>query len=239
MLQPSPSSPTAPAPATPAPGAGAPLCAWTARSLSWVAPRTTTNNRMEMTAVLEALRAIHCHAGAVKLHDRLDLRHPGHQRLDPRLEAQRLEDERRQRCGEPRHLGSVDVVSERTRKHGKDSDIEWIAVPGHSGMPGNERCDEIAVDYSQGLVPALYHGPSAGYRIHLDADVPAGLHQEIQAPHQPRRLLRERGRQRHHAPQNLGGVRSAGQSTASAGSRKWRTPRTKPRCWRVGARTSH
>ena len=46
---------------------------------------------------------------------------------------------------------ALDVVSERTRKHGKDSDIEWIAVPGHSGMPGNERCDEIAVDYSQGL----------------------------------------------------------------------------------------
>lgn len=138
------------------------------------AANPTTNNRMEMTAVLEALRAIHRHAGAVKLHTDSTYVIQGisgwiHGWKRNGWKTKEGKDVVNRDIWE----ALSDVVSERTRKHGKDSDIEWIAVPGHSGMPGNERCDEIAVDYSQGLVPALYHGPSAGYRIHLDADVPA------------------------------------------------------------------
>ena len=59
------------------------------------------------------------------------------------------------------------VVGRRERT----SKIHWSFVKGHSGIPGNERCDEIAVAHSKGLRPALYDGPLTGYGIAI-LDVP-------------------------------------------------------------------
>lgn len=50
--------------------------------------------------------------------------------------------------------------------------IEWLYVPGHSGFAGNERCDQIAVAFAKGEAINLYKGDKAGYRLKLD-DVPA------------------------------------------------------------------
>lgn len=49
----------------------------------------------------------------------------------------------------------------------KKNKISWNLVPGHEGVPGNERCDEIAVAYSKGGAPDLYHGPSDRYSVDL------------------------------------------------------------------------
>lgn len=45
--------------------------------------------------------------------------------------------------------------------------VEWKYVRGHSGIPGNERVDEIAVSYSQGRSFDLYSGPIAHYPVEL------------------------------------------------------------------------
>ena len=137
------------------------------------AENPTTNNRMEMTAALEALKRIRHKVGAVKLH------------IDSTYVIQGVTawvfgwrrngwktKEGKDVVNRDLWEALANVVAERKQKHGPESDIEWIAVPGHSGMPGNERCDEIAVAYSQGAEAHLYHGPAAGYRIHLDADIP-------------------------------------------------------------------
>ncbi|MEK6577758.1 MAG: RNase H family protein, partial [Bdellovibrionota bacterium] len=42
---------------------------------------------------------------------------------------------------------------------------EWVYVAGHTGVPGNERTDEIAVAYSLGELPRLYQGPLSGYTL--------------------------------------------------------------------------
>ena len=41
--------------------------------------------------------------------------------------------------------------------------IEWQNVGGHVGVPGNERCDEIAVAFAAGDAPELYRGNRTGY----------------------------------------------------------------------------
>ena len=43
--------------------------------------------------------------------------------------------------------------------------IQWRYVRGHIGVPGNERVDTIAVEYSKGRRPALYEGPLLQYSV--------------------------------------------------------------------------
>ncbi len=48
-------------------------------------------------------------------------------------------------------------------KEGKD--IEWNYVGGHSGIKGNERCDEIATSFADGSPVNLYKGEITKYHI--------------------------------------------------------------------------
>jgi ribonuclease HI len=43
--------------------------------------------------------------------------------------------------------------------------IKWHYIRGHSGTPGNERADQIAVEFSKGGYPNLYRGPLLKYEI--------------------------------------------------------------------------
>jgi ribonuclease HI len=49
----------------------------------------------------------------------------------------------------------------------KEGTISWKYVRGHTGVAGNERCDEIAVAFSQGKSIELYDGPLAHYGISI------------------------------------------------------------------------
>jgi ribonuclease HI len=50
--------------------------------------------------------------------------------------------------------------------------VEWRYVRGHTGVPGNERVDVIAVGYSKGRHVQLYVGPLQGYGVAGVLDVP-------------------------------------------------------------------
>ncbi|MFA6295720.1 MAG: ribonuclease HI [Candidatus Paceibacterota bacterium] len=43
--------------------------------------------------------------------------------------------------------------------------IKWKHVAGHAGIPGNERCDEIATSFADGEGIKLYKGPIGRYDL--------------------------------------------------------------------------
>ncbi len=67
--------------------------------------------------------------------------------------------------------------------------IEWKFVRGHAGIPGNERCDEIAVAFSKGRPISLYQGSLLQYDVAIH-DLPesfeipesANRPREVKAP---------------------------------------------------------
>jgi ribonuclease HI len=54
----------------------------------------------------------------------------------------------------------------------KAAKVEWHYVRGHSGIPGNERVDQIAVAFSKGQSIRLYRGPLLEYPVAIH-DIPA------------------------------------------------------------------
>lgn len=51
---------------------------------------------------------------------------------------------------------------------GAANPVRWRHVYGHTGVPGNERADEIANTFAGGGRPRLYSGPLADYPVRLD-----------------------------------------------------------------------
>lgn len=58
----------------------------------------------------------------------------------------------------------LDALDAARRERGR---VEWRYVRGHSGTPGNERCDVIAVSFAQGRPVPLYAGHVGGYSYDL------------------------------------------------------------------------
>jgi ribonuclease HI len=52
-------------------------------------------------------------------------------------------------------------------------DIKWKLLKGHSGIPGNVRCDEIATSFADGLKPKLYSSILQNYGIDLSVKTSA------------------------------------------------------------------
>lgn len=62
-------------------------------------------------------------------------------------------------------------LSSLVKDRGAESKIEWLYSRGHVGTPGNERCDEIAVAFSQKKWVELYSGSLLQYAVAI-YDVP-------------------------------------------------------------------
>jgi ribonuclease HI len=61
----------------------------------------------------------------------------------------------------------------------KGSETTWKQVAGHAGIPGNERCDEIATAFADGKEPELYNGPLSKYPVDLHAETTNTENSEI------------------------------------------------------------
>ena len=96
----------------------------------------TTNNRMELTAVIEALASLKRRC-RVRLHTDSQYVHSG---ISTWIHDWK---KRGWRTADKKPVKNVDLwmkLDELVPKH----DVEWIWVRGHDGNAGNERADELA-----------------------------------------------------------------------------------------------
>ncbi|MBX3027338.1 ribonuclease HI [bacterium] len=130
------------------------------RELGDGAPHTT-NNKMELTGVIEALRAARGVEGKIELHTDSTYVIRG---ITEWIHGWRRRGWRTAE-GQPvlnRELWEALALEVAGRGRGG---IHWHYVRGHSAIPGNERCDEIATGFAAGERPDLYDGPRAGYPV--------------------------------------------------------------------------
>jgi ribonuclease HI len=105
------------------------------RELSGAEP-ATTNNRMELTAVIEALAALK-RESAVRIYTDSEYVRRG---ITEWLKAWKARD---WRTADKKPVKNRDLW-ERLDTLAARHDIEWHWVKGHSGVPGNERVDRLA-----------------------------------------------------------------------------------------------
>jgi ribonuclease HI len=124
----------------------------------------TTNNRMEILAAAEALAVLPAGAAATVITDSSYLANGASKWLVgwKRKGWKTM-------TGEP--VKNSDLWS-RMAELLESRKVSWRLVLGHAGVPANHRCDELATQAADGLAPALYDGPAAGYQISLDAPAP-------------------------------------------------------------------
>lgn len=123
----------------------------------------TTNNQMELTAVIEALRAVRGVAGTVELHTDSTYVIQG---ITQWIHGWRRRGWRTAE-GQPvlnRELWEALAAEVAARGRGG---VRWHYVRGHSAIPGNERCDEIAVAFAADRRADLYDGPRSAYPVDL------------------------------------------------------------------------
>lgn len=129
----------------------------------------TTNNRMELLALIEGLKSMQNESGDITVFTDSKYVHkgatewaPGWKRRDWMTMAKTPV--------ENRDLWEEALVLLEHRK--KVGHVSWTHVPGHSGIAGNERCDEIATGFAlaqqkQIEPPELYEGDLADYAVDI------------------------------------------------------------------------
>lgn len=138
----------------------------------------TTNNRMELTAVSEALRSVRDMPGPVAVYTDSTYVIRG---IREWIHAWR-------RRGW-KTVGDKDVLNRDLWEElaalesgrGTSGKVTWHFVRGHSGIPGNERVDEIAEGNAAGRPPALYRGPLVRYPVAV-MDIPEDTRPPARAP---------------------------------------------------------
>ncbi len=132
--------------------------------------KDTTNNRMELTAVIEGLRKIQNSRFKIQEEAQVQIytdssylingitkwikgwKRNGWKRIDWKTKVEH-------------ELLNKDLwidLDEALNKVGTE-DVSWKYVGGHVGIAGNERCDEIATGFADGTKVKLYKGSLSNY----------------------------------------------------------------------------
>ena len=124
----------------------------------------TTNNRMELSAAIEALRFLAGIPGPVIVHTDSAYLIRGITQWLPAWKRRGW-----------RTLDNKPVLNrelwEELERLARRPGLGWKHVAGHAGIPGNERADRIATELARGRELELYGGSEADYPLDLRAPV--------------------------------------------------------------------
>jgi len=126
----------------------------------------TTNNRMEMTAAIKALQIIPekpllINSDEMKIEMYTDSEYLM-KGITIWIKSWQKND---WRTKDKKDVLNKDLWEELWTETSKRK-IEWKKVLGHSGEEWNERCDEIATNFADGLTgTGLYDGPESAYKV--------------------------------------------------------------------------
>ena len=127
---------------------------------------STTNNRMEMTAVLEAIKYVLFHDSkisnkSVQIFTDSVYVIRGITQWIFGWKKRGWKNAENEAVSNQDIWQELDLAVFQLKK--KNYEIKWSFVKGHSGVPGNERCDEIGVAFSKNNYISLYSGSSENY----------------------------------------------------------------------------
>ena len=124
----------------------------------------TTNNRMELRAAIEALKYLQNETGEITLHTDSKYVIQG---ITGYIFAWLKKQWRTSQGEEVRNKELWQFLLELVSKRAKTDKVNWVYVPGHAGVEGNDRCDKIALGFAKGRRPKLYSGSIMEYDINL------------------------------------------------------------------------
>jgi ribonuclease HI len=122
--------------------------------------RHTTNNRMELTAVIEALRHLRPTPGPVALYTDSTYVIRG---IREWIHGWRRRGWKTAAGGDVLNRDLWESLAALPAARGREGTVAWHYVRGHTGVPGNERVDEIADGWARGQPVSLHNGPLLRY----------------------------------------------------------------------------
>lgn len=128
----------------------------------------TTNNRMELTGPIEALRHLHATPGSIALHTDSTYVIQG---ISQWIWGWRRRGWKTAEGNDVLNRELWERLSHLVEQRGPKG-VEWHYVRGHIGIPGNERVDEIANAFALGEDPGFYEGPLREYPWNV-LDIPS------------------------------------------------------------------
>ena len=120
----------------------------------------TTNNRMELTAAIHALKPL-------KKGDTAEIHTDSSYVINGITKWVKNWMKNDWKTMQKQPVSNKDLWIELEKEAGNKK-LKWVLVKGHSGVAGNERVDEIASGLAVGEEVRLYDGPAKLFTINLD-----------------------------------------------------------------------
>lgn len=125
---------------------------------------STTNNRMEMMATIEALKAVAAHSEPIHFYTDSTYIIRG---ITQWIWGWRKRGWKTAEGGDVSNRDLWEEIAHLMQTRGSEGKIDWRYSRGHVGTPGNERCDRIAVAFSKKEYVNLYSGSYDNYSVNL------------------------------------------------------------------------
>lgn len=145
-----------------------------------------TNNQMELTSAIQALAHLRGTSGALEIYADSTYVIKG---ITNWIWGWRRRGWKTAEGGDVLNRDLWERLSNEVDARGKNT-IAWHYVRGHTGVPGNERVDEIATAFALKQSIDLYEGPLGGYPrpiLDLPGDTTVPKRTSSSTPGQPRR----------------------------------------------------